>query len=563
MNRIFISIAICLMLTFLVSISYADITVNPGESIQSAIEAAAPGETVFVNAGTYNEWSIDFSGKAITVKSTDGPYNTIIDCGRNGIGFGFLTGEGPDSVLEGFTIQNGLGKQGGGGIACNGSSPTIVNCIIIDNEAAAGTEPEYGSGGGILIAAREGPSSPTIIGCLIAGNSATGSQPDAGFGGGICSAGPKLATPTIINCTITNNSALAGGGIACPTGDATVLNSIVYGNKGLNDIDDDILVGAGRTVNISYSDLGVINTNGTGEIIPGDGMLNYNYPRGGVDPLFVGGGDYHLTDLSECIGAGDDVSMYPYAATDIDGESRPGADGGMPDIGADENDLEAPLAVTLSVFTATSNGDKIILNWRTESEVNNLGFNVYRSRRLDGDYVKVTPALIMGAGTEATPREYSFTDDYVVIGRTYYYYIEDLEFSGKTNKSDIIEITVGEITVGKIIKITVGKQVKSVSIIPKNFALLQNFPNPFNPETWIPFQLARDTSVTVRIYNLKRQLIRTIELGQKAAGTYLTKDKAVYWDGRDSVGEKVASGVYFYTLQAGEFKATRRMVIVE
>jgi hypothetical protein len=207
---------------------------------------------------------------------------------------------------------------------------------------------------------------------------------------------------------------------------------------------------------------------------------------------------------------------------------------------------DTSLPVLYSTFDAMASSDTVLLRWKTESEVNNLGFNVYRSTRLDGDYIKVTPTLIMGAGTEATPREYSFTDTDVVVGNTYYYYIEDVDFSGKTSRSHIIGIIAGQ-----------------TIIIPIKSALLQNFPNPFNPETWIPYQLAQNASVTVRIYNLKGQSIRTIELGQKAAGTYLTKDRAVYWDGQDNVGEKVASGMYFYMLQAGEFMSTRRMVIIE
>ena len=103
----------------------------------------------------------------------------------------------------------------------------------------------------------------------------------------------------------------------------------------------------------------------------------------------------------------------------------------------------------------------------------------------------------------------------------------------------------------------------SVTVIPSTFALLQNYPNPFNPDTWIPFELATDASVTINIYNAKGQLIRTIVLGQKAAGVYLSKDKAAYWDGRDNSGEKVSSGVYFYTLQTGKFTATRKLVVVK
>ena len=91
--------------------------------------------------------------------------------------------------------------------------------------------------------------------------------------------------------------------------------------------------------------------------------------------------------------------------------------------------------------------------------------------------------------------------------------------------------------------------------------LFANYPNPFNPDTWIAYQIVQDALVTINIYNAKGQLIRALHLGNQSAGVYITKDKAAYWDGRDSFGEKVASGVYFYTLQAGEFRATRKMVI--
>ena len=93
--------------------------------------------------------------------------------------------------------------------------------------------------------------------------------------------------------------------------------------------------------------------------------------------------------------------------------------------------------------------------------------------------------------------------------------------------------------------------------------LLQNYPNPFNPDTWIPFKLARNAPVAICIYDTKGQLVRTLHIGNKGAGIYVTKDKAAYWDGRCRYGEKVVSGVYFYHLKAGDFSATRRMLIVK
>ena len=93
--------------------------------------------------------------------------------------------------------------------------------------------------------------------------------------------------------------------------------------------------------------------------------------------------------------------------------------------------------------------------------------------------------------------------------------------------------------------------------------LLPNYPNPFNPETWIPYQLAEDAAVTVKIYNVSGHLIRTIEVGHRSMGYYLSRVRAVYWDGRNHNRKPVSSGVYFYTLNADNYTETRRMVIVK
>ena len=101
------------------------------------------------------------------------------------------------------------------------------------------------------------------------------------------------------------------------------------------------------------------------------------------------------------------------------------------------------------------------------------------------------------------------------------------------------------------------------ALTPKTTALLANYPNPFNPETWIPYQLAKPADVTVSIYASDGNIVRTLALGHQAAGMYKHRSHAAYWDGRNELGETVASGLYFYTLTAGEFTATRRMLILK
>ncbi|MYB00235.1 T9SS type A sorting domain-containing protein, partial [Candidatus Poribacteria bacterium] len=99
------------------------------------------------------------------------------------------------------------------------------------------------------------------------------------------------------------------------------------------------------------------------------------------------------------------------------------------------------------------------------------------------------------------------------------------------------------------------------AMTPKETALLPNYPNPFNPETWIPYQLSESVDVTLTIYDIQGREVRTLDLGHQRAGMYHTRSRAAYWDGKNAVGEPIASGVYFYTLTAGEFSATRKLLI--
>ena len=109
------------------------------------------------------------------------------------------------------------------------------------------------------------------------------------------------------------------------------------------------------------------------------------------------------------------------------------------------------------------------------------------------------------------------------------------------------------------------------ALTPKETALLSNYPNPFNPETWIPYHLARAADVTLTIYDTQGVLVRRLDLGYQQAGYYTNRAKAAYWDGTNNAGEEVASGIYFYQLRvsssqsigAGEYTATKQMVIVK
>ena len=102
-----------------------------------------------------------------------------------------------------------------------------------------------------------------------------------------------------------------------------------------------------------------------------------------------------------------------------------------------------------------------------------------------------------------------------------------------------------------------------ISLTPTETELLVNYPNPFNPETWIPYRLAEDAFVTLTIYDGSGHVVRTLDVGHRIASAYESRSKTVHWDGRNNLGEQVASGVYFYTLTAGDFSATRKMLILK
>ncbi len=195
-------------------------------TIQQGLDAAVNGDEVVVCDGTYagaNNKNLDFGGKAITVRSENGPDNCIIDCQDDGRGFYFHTGETAVSVVDGFTITNGYASDGtGGGVYCeNYSSPTITNCTITEN-TAAGYWASYG--GGIYC----DYSSPTITNCTITGNVVVGQGAVAVGGGVYCWSGDL----TITNCTITGNTGGEdGGGVSC-TGysNPTITNCTIADN---------------------------------------------------------------------------------------------------------------------------------------------------------------------------------------------------------------------------------------------------------------------------------------------------------------------------------------------
>ncbi|HQQ86076.1 MAG TPA: DUF2341 domain-containing protein [Candidatus Marinimicrobia bacterium] len=195
------------------------------------------------------------------------------------------------------------------------------------------------------------------------------------------------------------------------------------------------------------------------------------------------------------------------------------------------------LPVTLTSFTATPGNGIITLKWLTESEIENLGFNIYRSTNENGEFAMLNAELIAGAGSSSEKHEYSYVDQDVKNGITYWYKLEDIDYNGKTEFHGPISATV---------------------LGPKEFCLHSNYPNPFNPVTTISYDLAEDVYVELTVYNMIGEKVTTLVKGNQPAGYY-----NVEWDGRNSQGRIVPSGMYFLKICAGSYNKTNKMVFVK
>ncbi len=211
--------------------------------------------------------------------------------------------------------------------------------------------------------------------------------------------------------------------------------------------------------------------------------------------------------------------------------------------GVDVNDpswfeSDAPLPVALSSFTAIYANSNAILHWTTQSENNNLGWNVYRSFSQNlGQASQINNELIPGAGTTSEPTDYQFTDEYdVIVGQTYWYWLESISGAGDTENYGPVTLTVPE--------------EEPIPVLPQNTFLCSNYPNPFNPDTKIEFSIKEDENGTLTIYNAKGQLLE-IHL-------YETGEHELAWD-----AARYGSGIYFYKLETQSYTETRKMLMLK
>lgn len=222
------------------------------------------------------------------------------------------------------------------------------------------------------------------------------------------------------------------------------------------------------------------------------------------------------------------------------------------DFGIASND--SPLFIELEEFSAKQIEDKVKLEWITSSEFENLGFEIHRSNEEEENFVKIASyeshEELEGKGSFANETNYTFTDNKVKIGETYFYKLVDVSFDLVKTQHETVKL------ITDIEKVPESKRVIS------KFALRQNYPNPFNPTTTISFEVPNIKTdfkwISLSIFNIKGQLVRTLKNGLIEGGIYKVK-----WDGTDNLGKKISSGVYFVRMKTNTEQFTRKMLLLK
>ncbi|MGH1362710.1 MAG: FlgD immunoglobulin-like domain containing protein [Calditrichia bacterium] len=215
------------------------------------------------------------------------------------------------------------------------------------------------------------------------------------------------------------------------------------------------------------------------------------------------------------------------------------------------------LPVELSSFAATASNSTVALKWATESEVNNLGFQVLRSNDEAEGYTIISSYLnnpdLEGQGNSVVRNEYDFTDRWVVAGRTYWYRLADVDFAGRITLHNPISITLN----------LDGEDINSLSTdIPTSFKLYSNYPNPFNPETRLRFDVPLldrgESRAEFVIYNALGQVVRKLYDGTLSAGTF-----EITWNGKTDSGANLPSGLYYAVMNVDSFRDTIKMLLIK
>ena len=505
---------------------------------------------------TGNQNQGEGQGGGIMLAASDGVFddmtitnNTAVGSHGGAIWTNDSGGEG--SYNDGWTMTNSVisgntSEQFGGGIMCAWSYPTIINCTIDGNtgywggggifgldggfilkESVVSNNFSFGSGGGINA---WGPF-PDGYGVIIEDCLVYGNETDSNGGGmqldddvealiirtavfdnsaseNIGGIDVMNTSATMTNVTISGNTSSMHGGVGIANADVDITNSIVWNNTG-----DEVWISPqeGGSATVSYSDI----ESGY------DGQGNID-----ADPLFTdaGIGDYTLSSDSPCIDAG-------IADMDGDGEDDINEYNGIaPDMGAFEMTMAAP-----GGFSLYASSDYVILTW---SPVDQEVLYYLLERSTDENFSE-------GNVVSSYLNDVYYEDDGLEFNTEYFYRVSYYA-DGWSEFSEVLSVVLEQMDVVD------GFQ------LPRNYALHQNYPNPFNPVTNLSYDLPEDALVNITIYDMMGKVVSTLVNGQQSAGF-----KTLQWNATNNSGMPISAGLYIYTIQAGEFNQTRKMILLK
>jgi hypothetical protein len=542
-------------------------------TLQEGIDASQNGDTVLIADGIYagiGNKNVDYSGRAIVVKSENGPLYCTIDCEYDGRGFWFHTNEDTNSVLEGIKIINGDAVPNyGGGIKIGYSSPLIKNCIVTDCQARVGGGISCGSsaavfrdceikgnaaeveGGGLSIGAAPGP---VLSHCRIQNNTSvwngaginygnqchgtiqycviTGNISDFGIGGGIYIY--NGCYPDILYCTIAANSAYSGGGIYNDNSTPSLNGCIVRENR----IFDNPIGGLSAT----YSNI-IGGWSGNGNL--------------DEDPLFVQSqqGDYRLQWESPCIDSGDPDPQY----NDPDGTRA--------DMGCFYYDQSIPIRIVMTPY------DQPI---EIPEEGGSFTYSIHLTN-IDSNPITTTVwcdvVLPNGLtfGPVLGPVEVVIPSDVTIIRERnqtvpasapqgLYSYMIFAVADGDTSADSFAFEKLGVALTGCTGWGNNGDMLEGVSSggsestpLQLEFIFSNAYPNPFNPTTALSYKLQDASKVNLSVYDISGSLVAELVNGSRDAGVH-----EVTFDASD-----LTSGVYIYRLTAADFTAIGKMILVK
>lgn len=480
-----------------------------------------------------NDVTADGGGVYIDYYGSGSITNSTISSNNSGGVGGGLYNYGAIASITNSTFNNNTSSNEGGGIYNHyyGTISSMTISTIGNNEVTAAN----GNGGGLY----NHGTITSLLNCTISGNICEI------YGGGIY----NIGTITLGSVTIANNECGSdGGGLRMADGSLIIKNTIIGNNSHTDPVltADDYYYTAGTLTDNGNNLVEITNvgagsggfTNSTNNDIVGE-QANLNLSSTLADNSTLN--DTYTLALSIGSAAIDTGTDSGAPSTDQRGFSR----FSTTDIGAYEYQ-SPPNPVVLSIFTAAFANGSSFLEWTTQSESNNLGWNIYRSPTDLENALQINGNLIEGAGTSTEPTEYEFLDEQeLVVNTTYNYWIESISYTGHPEYHGPISLTIPE-----------QEDDDPDEQDNEMYGLFHNYPNPVSNYTTIAYNLPETVSCTLSIYNTRGQMIRELSKTYSKSGSFV-------WDGTNDKGNEVSSGLYYYKMKAGRYTGTKKMILMK